>query len=336
MPRGQKEIFERRTSLLQSALEHMEEGVSVFDREGRLVAWNSQFFELLGLSNDLSEGAALADILRLQTARGDFGPGDLSEIVQHRLKEFYENVPMTRERITPAGRVLRIRRRGMPDGNVMTLYADITEQSEMAQACATADLANRSKSAFLAHMSHELRTPLNAIIGFSELICHGVLGPIADQRFLGYIRDIRSSGLHLLDIVNDVLDMSKIEAGKVELALDWVPVQQVIDGVIAIVGELASCRNLQLVTQGSPDEIMVWADERALKQIALNLLSNAIKFSSEGGRIDISTAGGERSGVTFEVRDYGIGMTTDELERALQPFGQAKSITSRTYGGTGL
>jgi signal transduction histidine kinase len=162
------------------------------------------------------------------------------------------------------------------------------------------------------------------------------LGPIADQRFLGYIRDIRSSGLHLLDIVNDVLDMSKIEAGKVELALDWVPVQQVIDGVIAIVGELASCRNLQLVTQGSPDEIMVWADERALKQIALNLLSNAIKFSSEGGRIDISTAGGERSGVTFEVRDYGIGMTTDELERALQPFGQAKSITSRTYGGTGL
>jgi signal transduction histidine kinase len=228
----------------------------------------------------------------------------------------------------------------MPGGCVMTLYADITEQraeqGQMVQACAEADLANRSKSAFLAHMSHELRTPLNAIIGFSELICHGVLGPITDQRLLGYIRDIHSSGLHLLEIVNDVLDMSKIEAGKLELAFDWVPIPKVIEETVGMLAKLAGSRDLDLVPTLSSDEIVVWADERALKQIVLNLLSNAIKFSHEGGRIDIRAARGKDGEVTFAVKDYGIGMTAGELERALQPFEQAKPITSKTYGGTGL
>lgn len=337
---SQKEMLERRTTLLQSTLEHMEEGVSVFDQNGRLVAWNSRFLELLNLPRDTSEGSALADILRLQAVRGDFGPSDPAETVRKWLKHFYENLPLTRERITSSGHILRIRRRRMPDGSVMTLYADITEQKaeqgRIAEAWAEADRANRSKSAFLAHMSHELRTPLNAIIGFSELLSHGILGPITNERFLGYISDIHSSGMHLLEIVNDVLDMSKIEAGKLELSFDWVSLQQVIEEAIGMLGELAGRRKLDLVMTRSPDEIVVWADERALKQITLNLLSNAIKFSNDGGRIETRAAVDEKGDVTFEVRDYGIGMTADELERALQPFGQAQPITSRTYGGTGL
>ena len=337
---SQREILEQRGALLQSTLEHMEEGVSVFDRDGRLVVWNSRFVELLGLPSNLSDDISLADILWLQARRGDFGPVDPAEAVATRLKDFYENLPTVRERVTGAGRVLQIRRRAMPDGRVVTIYGDITElkmtHKKMAEGWAKAELANRTKSKFLAHMSHELRTPLNAIIGFSDLICHGILGPKVDEKFLEYIRDIHSSGLHLLEIVNDVLDMSKIEAGKLELAFDWIPVRYVLDEALGMVTGLADGRGLELVTTLMPDDVVIWADERALKQIALNLLSNAIKFSGAGSRVDIRAVMDKTGGVTFEVEDFGIGMTADELQRSLEPFGQAKPITTRTYGGTGL
>ena len=131
--------------------------------------------------------------------------------------------------MTANGSVLQIRRRAMPDGGVVSLYSDITErkkaEAKMEQARLQAELANSAKSDFLANMSHELRTPLNAIIGFSEAISHELLGPIADKRQLEYIKDIHSSGLLLLSIINDVLDMSKIEAGMLELAQDRVRVQ---------------------------------------------------------------------------------------------------------------
>src|SRR5205823_10052882 len=156
-----------------------------------------------------------------------------------------------KERTTEGGRVLQIRRRAMPDGGVVSLYSDITErkatEETMQEARAQAELANDAKSDFLANMSHELRTPLNAIIGFAEAISSELLGPVPDKRQLEYIKDIHSSGLLLLSIINDVLDMSKIEAGKLELAREQVAVQPIIRDAVRMVSERARNRSLALV-----------------------------------------------------------------------------------------
>jgi signal transduction histidine kinase len=206
----------------------------------------------------------------------------------------------------------------------------------MEQARIQAELANSAKSDFLANMSHELRTPLNAIIGFSEAISHELLGPVADKRQLEYIRDIHSSGLLLLSIINDVLDMSKIEAGKLELSQGRVGVQRLVAEAIRIVSEQARARNLNLVTKLPEEELEVWGDERAIKQVLLNLLSNAIKFSHDRQSVRIRVSLTRDRDLMLEVEDHGIGMTEHETTRALQPFGQATSATTRTHGGTGL
>jgi signal transduction histidine kinase len=326
--------------LLQSTLENIGEGLSVFDRDGRLIAWNQRFLSLLSLPADFAS-ATLYDILLLQTQRGDFGiVAEPEREARRRAEGFYRNLPNTSERTAEGGRVLQIGRRAMPDGAVVSLYSDITErkaaQQQMEQALVQAELANHAKSEFLANMSHELRTPLNAIIGFSEAISYELLGPVADKRQLEYIKDIHSSGLLLLSIINDVLDMSKIEAGKLELAQETVSVQRVVAEAVRIIGEPARARNLTLVARLPEEKIWVWGDERALKQVLLNLLSNAVKFSREGARVDVRGTLDEADALILDVEDQGIGMAAHEIERALQPFGQATSATTRTHGGTGL
>ena len=181
-----------------------------------------------------------------------------------------------------------------------------------------------------------MRTPLNAIIGFSEVISNELFGPIVNEKYLEYIKDIHSSSLHLLSIINDVLDMSKIEAGKVELAKEVVQMQNVISEVMRMVHERARSRDIELTAQLSDENVEIWADERSMKQIFLNLLSNAIKFSKEGGQVYVRVVADHPDIAVLEIEDQGIGMSEEEQERALQPFGQAKPVTTRNYGGTGL
>jgi signal transduction histidine kinase len=342
--RGPSSLFRRRrcaeARLLQSTLEHIGEGLSVFDARGRLIAWNSRFCELLELPPDLTTGVPLRDILALQAARGDFGLGDPSAEVAKRLERFYRDVPTTKERVTPRGRILQICRRAMPDGGIVSVYSDITDlkasERRLIQARSQAETANRAKSEFLANMSHELRTPLNAIIGFSEIIAHELFGPLGNEKYLDYMKDIHQSSLHLLAIINDVLDMSKIEAGKLELSKEPLNIRHLISEVIRMMREWAESRSIELVTKLPIEEVEIWADERAMKQIFLNLMSNAIKFSRDGGQVCIRVVSDEPGLAVVEFEDHGIGMTEEELERALQPFGQAKSSTTRNYGGTGL
>jgi signal transduction histidine kinase len=338
--RQREEQLRVQKALLQSALENMGEGISVFDRSGRLTTWNARFASLLKFPGPLEE-ATLHDVLLHQARRGDFGPiGDPEREARERLEAFYLGVPSVFERATATGSVLQICRRAMPDGGVVTLYSDITArkkaEAEMERARLQAELANRAKGDFLANMSHELRTPLNAIIGFSEAIAHGLLGPITDPRQVEYIKDIHASGLLLLSIINDVLDMSKIEAGMLQLAHESVRVRGLVDEAMRMVRERASARKLQLVAQLPEGDLLLIGDERALKQVLLNLLSNAIKFSHEGGEVEIRAWDTDDGSVVIEIKDHGIGMTADEADRALQPFGQASSVTARSYGGTGL
>jgi signal transduction histidine kinase len=332
--------LKRQNSLLQSTLEHIGEGLSVFDSQGRLVAWNQRFCELLDLPPDLATGAMLHDILMHQAVRGDFGESDPAAEVARRLDLFYRDVPTIKERVVPRGRTLQIRRRAMPNGAVISIYSDVTEikasERRLIAARSQAETANRAKGDFLANMSHELRTPLNAIIGFSEVISNELFGPIVNQKYLEYIRDIHTSSLHLLSIINDVLDMSKIEAGKVELAKEVVQIQNVIGEVMRMVHERARSRDIELTAELPDEDVEIWADERSMKQIFLNLLSNAIKFSNEGGRIYVRIVADRPDVAVLEIEDHGIGMSAEEQERALQPFGQAKPATTRNYGGTGL
>jgi signal transduction histidine kinase len=337
---GNEARLTRENLLLQTTLENIGEGLSVFDRVGQLVARNSKFCELLDLPPDLPVGTPLREVLMLQAARGDFGGGDSDDEVAHRLERFFLDVPVVKERVTRSGRILQIRRGKMPDGAIVSVYSDISEiklsERRLVEARSQAELANRSKSDFLANMSHELRTPLNAIIGFSEIISKELFGPIGNAKYLEYITDIHKSSLHLLSIINDVLDMSKIEAGKLELSRERLGIQSIICDVVRMMHEQAASRTVELIPQLPQEEVAIWADERAMKQVFLNLLSNAIKFSNPGGKVLIR-AGVDQTGiVVVQFEDHGIGMTEEEQDRALQPFGQAQPATTRNYGGTGL
>jgi signal transduction histidine kinase len=199
-----------------------------------------------------------------------------------------------------------------------------------------AERANQAKSAFLANMSHELRTPLNAIIGFSEIMEQGLFGPLGNPQYSEYAEDIRRSASHLLSIISDILDLSKIEAGHMELHEEMIDLAYVVNSCRTIVKEAAANAGLALRTL-LPDGLPpLYADKRSVRQILLNLLSNAIKFTPNGGGVMVEARVEPAGILALIVRDTGIGMSPDDIEIVLQPFGQVESAHTRTHDGTGL
>jgi signal transduction histidine kinase len=209
-------------------------------------------------------------------------------------------------------------------------------EAELRTAKDEAEVASRAKSEFLAMVSHELRTPLNAVIGFSEMLTNEMFGPIGDGRYVGYAADIRSSGLHLLSLINDILDLSKVEANSFELSEEELDVPGLVGEALHLVEVKAEAGKIRLKPELRPDMQALFADERAFKQIVLNLLSNAVKFTPPGGRVSVSASVNDAGEFVFMVADTGIGIEEDDQERILKPFTQADSSLARRYEGTGL
>jgi PAS domain S-box-containing protein len=209
-------------------------------------------------------------------------------------------------------------------------------EEDLVKSKEAAEFANRAKTEFLANMSHELRTPLNAILGFSEVIKSEMFGPIGTRKYADYANDIHTSGRHLLDLINDVLDLAKLEAGKLDLRETDISLASIVAQSIALVRQRARDAGVELNVE-LPDRLATLrADERAIKQVLLNLLSNAIKFTPQGGKVVIRVAASGREGLTISVADSGIGMSASEIEIALAPFGQIDSKLARKHQGTGL
>ncbi len=197
-------------------------------------------------------------------------------------------------------------------------------------------MANKSKSDFLANMSHEMRTPLNAVIGFSEIIRDALMGREYIDEYQEYASDIHRSGSHLLSLINDILDMSKIEAGELELMEDKVSLEEAIDISVKLVAERATQNKVSIEKNLPSEPIILTADTRKIRQIIINLLSNAVKFSDPGGTVTTKvgqTVGGD---IVLKITDTGIGIASEEIEYVLEPFKQAQSGLDRKFEGTGL
>ena len=214
--------------------------------------------------------------------------------------------------------------------------ARLTKQSrELASARDEATHANRAKSEFLAHMSHELRTPLNAINGFSEIIKDEMFGPVA-PRYREYAADIHRSGMHLTALINDILDLSKIEAGKIEVRDDVVAPAELVEAGIRLVRDRAHKAGLALRIDLPRDLPRLRADERQVKQILVNLLTNAVKFTPPKGEVTVSVRVTADGGLDFAVHDTGIGIAAEDIPRVLEPYGQVGAVRNHNPEGTGL
>ena len=206
----------------------------------------------------------------------------------------------------------------------------------LVQARDQADAANRAKSEFLASMSHELRTPLNAIIGFSQIIKDETFGPVGSFQYREYLQDIHASGQHLLGLINDILDLSKIESGTDKLDEDKIEILEIIRSALKLVGHRASKGGIEIELELADQLPALRADERKLKQILVNLLTNAIKFTDAGGEVTLRAWCRPDGGHVFQIVDTGIGIAPEDIPKALSRFGQVASDLNRKYEGTGL
>jgi two-component system, cell cycle sensor histidine kinase PleC len=364
----QKNLVERTVAAdlrLRDAIETIPEAFVLWDAENRLVLCNSNFQELHQLPDEAVVAGTSYETI-VATGRKPL----IRATVAH---DSEPRGARTFEAQLEDGRWMHISERRTKDGGYVSVGTDITKikqheqkliegekrqrativdlrQSQQTLERQTAELAdlaekyaeektraedaNAAKSKFLANMSHELRTPLNAIIGFSEIMESGMFGPLGAEKYIEYSRDIRESGEYLLDVINDILDMSKIEAGGIRLSPEAVELDSLLADCIRVVSTRASEKRLTINAEVEPG-IHLKADRRALKQIALNLLSNAVKFTPDGGAVTVQGRLRGRA-VIIGIKDDGIGIPRQALQKLGRPFEQVESQLTKRHQGSGL
>ena len=327
--------------LLTSIFDVSEVGIIVTDHNRRVIKVNDSFVRIYGWSRTDLIGNDFMSIISPEER----------ELARHNHEEFI------RGGIRSSGE-MKLVRKNNSNANVLfttatlelsqrrrfqvTTIMDITLRKQMEQSLRVAkeqaDAANHAKSAFLANMSHELRTPLNAIIGFSEMMIKHTFGPLGHDKYAEYLDDIHMSARHLLEIINEVLDMSKIEAGKVELDEQEIDMAGLIDSVVRIMANRAFSSGLEIKQLVSPELPVLYADPRLVRQILINLITNAIKYSEKSGLIEVGASLDSATGqMLLVVQDHGIGIPKDRIKEAMLPFGQIHDPTrSNTQQGTGL
>jgi two-component system, cell cycle sensor histidine kinase PleC len=358
----QKHLIEKTVAAdmrLRDAIETIPEAFVLWDADNRLVLCNSNFQELHNLPDEaITVGASYEAVVE----------AGRKPVVRSKAITGGPNIPGARtfEAQLDDGRWLHISERRTKDGGYVSVGTDITalkmheeklvdsekrlmatvadvrasqqRLAELAEQYAAektrAEEANQAKSKFLANMSHELRTPLNAIIGFSEIMESGMFGPLGADKYREYCSDILSSGLYLLDVINDILDMAKIEAGRIRLDIEKLELDTLMSETMRVVTTRAQDKQLELVARISPN-LGLRADRRALKQIVLNLLSNAVKFTPAGGRVTMRGRAADGC-IVLAIADTGIGIAKDALARLGRPFEQVESQLTKSHQGSGL
>ncbi len=298
---------------------------------------NQHFFDTFGYTKEEVIGKSSKD-LELWNSRDD-----RRELVKSiRVGEIFSTIAEGRRK---NGDVFNTKVNGilLSEGEsqfVIIVGDDVTEEIErekqLEESRETAELASRTKSQFLANMSHELRTPLNAILGFSQFIRDQLLGPIEEPRYVEYANDIFSSGTHLLTIINEILDLSKVESGKLGFKETEVNVRELAVSTFNLLRSRALEYGVRLVNQVPDTDILMRADEMRLKQSLINLLSNALKFTEDGGEVKLSYFSDDQGRVNIRVSDTGVGMNDDQIAVAYEPFGQIENTYTRSDQGTGL
>jgi PAS domain S-box-containing protein len=333
--RSEQEIRE-----LRAILDTATDGVLILNSSGRVLSGNRSAQALFGYDAGELGALSLSDLLVPESHRPV-----LEHLERLARRDGVDSLGAGCEaigRVRQGGLVpLHITIGRIEDGEKLcAVLRDITawkrSEEELINAKRAAEKASTAKSEFLAKISHEIRTPLNAIIGFSEVMMDERFGPIGSERYRQYLKDIHASGGHLISLLNDLLDLSKIEAGKLELTFVSVNLNDLVQQCVAIMQQQANRERVIIRTALHDNLPQIIADARAMRQILLNLLSNSIKFTGAGGQVIISTAQTDDHEVVLRVRDTGSGMSEKELQIALEPFRQVPTVTHWDAGGTGL
>lgn len=318
-------------AMLRAVIDALDGAVAILDESGRIESATTAFSALFGAEKGVFDGQALSSMIS-----PDHAPELLARVQRTEIGN-PQSFSFTPRRATQPLEAM-ISRLPVGAGKICLVLrtpaaASIPQQDAMRQASERADAA---KSGFLARISHEIRTPLNAIIGFAEVMIDERFGPVGSPRYRDYLKDIHASGTHVLSLVNDLLDLSKIEAGKMDLSFAPVDANAVIAECMSIMQPLASSKRVVLRQALEPSLPAIWADIRALRQILLNLLSNAVKFTPAGGQVIVSSAHKEANYVLLRVKDTGVGMSEEEVRRALESFTQIASASDMRGTGLGL
>lgn len=321
------------------AVRSMAEGFALYDADDRLILCNDRYRAVM--DGPCAVGDTFEEILDVATAKGRFSFKNMTpESGRAGLLAQHQGSIQPLDLMLSDGTWIRILERRTSDGGVVSIITDITDskrvEAEIRNAQQAADAANRAKSEFLANISHELRTPLNAIIGFGEILRAETFGRLGNPRYVDYSQDILDSGRLLLQMINDILDLSRIESGQFSLNEEELDLAMVARGVMRILQTRAERSAIQVNLDMPADLPPLFADARAMKQILLNLIGNAIKFSLAKGEVTITARRNLDWTLVVTTADNGIGIPPDKLQNVLLPFSQADQRLARRYEGTGL